>query len=59
MQVECPCCKGVGYLNLYHELRPTDAPWTVLCTHCMGVGVISTDASSPKRDSSVVPPKSD
>jgi len=32
--IECPCCKGSGWLVLYDEANPEDPPRKVICLHC-------------------------
>jgi len=42
--VQCPCCKGCGYLVVWHEF-PGGAPTEHhhVCTHCMGHGHIPAE----------------
>jgi DnaJ-class molecular chaperone len=44
-RIECPCCKGRGYLVVYEQtsegLRAVG--FGEYCTHCMGDGTIPTN----------------
>jgi len=47
--LECPCCKGQGYLRIYDPEWPDAAPIFITpCCHCAGTGKISNDGRGPE-----------
>jgi len=38
--IECPCCHGVGELEMYDERGRISFR---ICTHCMGKGVVKEE----------------
>ena len=40
--VDCPCCKGVGWLAVCEDVQSPDPQW-FQCTHCMGKGQVPAE----------------